>query len=36
MKFLQECGIDAQCTMSGTPQQNEIVERRNRTLLDMV
>ena len=35
-KYLQECGIDAQYTMSGTPQQNEITERENRTLLDMV
>ena len=35
-KYLQECGIDAQYTMSGTPQQNGIAERRNRTLLGMV
>ena len=35
-RYLQECGIDAQYTMSGTPQQNEIAKRRNRTLLDMV
>ena len=35
-KYLQECGIDAQYTMFGTPQQNGIKERRNRTLLDMV
>ncbi|KAH9657228.1 Integrase catalytic domain-containing protein [Citrus sinensis] len=35
-KFLQECGIKAQYTMPGTPEQNGIVERRNRTLLDMV
>ena len=35
-KYLQECGIDAQYTMSGTPQQNGIRERRNCTLLDMV
>ena len=34
-RYLQECGIDAQCTMSGT-QQNGIAEKRNRTLLDMV
>ena len=35
-KYLQECVIDAQYTMSNTPQQNVIAERRNRTLLDMV
>ena len=35
-RYLQECGIDAKYTMPGTPQQNGIVERRNRTLLDMV
>ena len=35
-KYLQECGIDAQYTMFGTSQQNEIAEKRNRTLLDMV
>ena len=35
-RYLQECGINAQYTMSGTPQQNGIVDRRNHTLLDMV
>ncbi|KAL6345280.1 hypothetical protein AAG906_015763 [Vitis piasezkii] len=35
-KFLQEHGIVAQYTMSGFPDQNGVVERRNRTLLDMV
>ena len=35
-KYLQECDIDAQYTMSGTPQQNGIAEMRNLTLLDMV
>ncbi|RVW73223.1 Retrovirus-related Pol polyprotein from transposon TNT 1-94 [Vitis vinifera] len=35
-KFLLECGIDARYTLPGTPQQNGVVERRNRTLLDMV
>ena len=35
-KYLQECGIDAHYTMSGTPQHTGIVERRNCTLLDMV
>ena len=35
-KYLQECGIDAQYTMFGTPLRNGIEERRNLTLLDMV
>ena len=35
-KFLQEEGIVAQYTMPGTPQQNGVAERRNRTLMDMV
>ena len=35
-RYLQECGIDTQYTMPGTPQQNGIVERRNHMLLDMV
>lgn len=35
-KFLQEEGIVHQYTMSGTPQQNGVSERRNRTLMDMV
>ena len=35
-KFLLECGINARYTMPGTPQQNGVAERRNRTLLDMV
>ena len=35
-KYLQKCDIDAQYTMSGTPQHNGIAERRNLTLLDMV
>ena len=34
--YLQECGIDAQYTMLGTPQQNGIVKSINHTLLDMV
>jgi hypothetical protein len=34
-QFLEEC-IVAQYTMSGTPQQNGVVERRNRTLMDIV
>ena len=35
-KFLQEHGIGAQYTMLGSPDQNGVTERRNRTLLDMV
>ena len=34
--FLERRGICAQYTMSGTPQQNGVSERRNRTLMDMV
>ena len=36
VKYLQECGIDAQYTMPGTPPHNGIAERRNHTLLNMV
>ena len=35
-KFLKGEGIVAQYTMSGTPQQNGVAKRRNRTLMDMV
>ena len=35
-RFLEKHGICAQYTMPGTPQQNGVSERRNRTLLDMV
>lgn len=35
-KFLEKRGICAQYAMPGTPQQNGVAERRNRTLLDMV
>ncbi|CAL8120945.1 unnamed protein product [Prunus armeniaca] len=35
-KYLQECGIVAQYTNLGTPEQNGVAERRNRTLKDMV
>ncbi|KAI5347656.1 hypothetical protein L3X38_000543 [Prunus dulcis] len=35
-KFLQQEGIIAQYTNPGTPQQNGISERRNRTLKDMI
>ncbi|WVZ16815.1 hypothetical protein V8G54_009797 [Vigna mungo] len=35
-KYLESRGICAQYTMSGTPQQNGVAERQNRTLMDMV
>ena len=35
-KFLESRGICAQYTMPGTLQRNGVVERRNRTLMDMV
>jgi len=35
-KFLEKRGICAQYTMPGTPQQNGVSERHNRTLMDMV
>ncbi|RVW68066.1 Retrovirus-related Pol polyprotein from transposon TNT 1-94 [Vitis vinifera] len=35
-KYLMECGIVSQYTMPGTPSQNGVSERRNRTLKDMV
>ena len=35
-RFLQEHGIVAQYTMPGSPYQNGVAERRNRTLIDMV
>nr|ABW74556.1 copia-like pol polyprotein [Boechera divaricarpa] len=35
-KLLEGKGICAQYTMPGTPQQNGVAERRNRTLMDMV
>ncbi|RVW39847.1 Retrovirus-related Pol polyprotein from transposon TNT 1-94 [Vitis vinifera] len=34
-KYLMECGIVPQYTMLGTPSQNGVAERRNRTLKDM-
>ncbi|RVW88542.1 Retrovirus-related Pol polyprotein from transposon TNT 1-94 [Vitis vinifera] len=34
-KYLMECGIVPQYTMPGTPSQNGVAERRNRTLKDM-
>ena len=36
VRFLEKRGICAQYTMPGTPQQNGVSARRNRTLLDMV
>ena len=35
-KLLESKGICAQYTMPGTPQQNGVAERRNRTLMEMV
>jgi transposase InsO family protein len=35
-RFLQENGIVAQYSMPGDPQQNEVTERRNRILMNMV
>ena len=35
-RYLEECGIVPQYTMSGSPSMNGVVERRNRTLKDMV
>jgi hypothetical protein len=35
-RFLQENGIVAQYSTPGEPQRNGVVERRNRTLMDMV
>jgi len=35
-KFLEKRGICAQYTMPGTPHQNGVAERHNRTLMDMV
>ena len=35
-KYFQDCGIIAQYTMLGSPEQNGVAERRNRTLKDMM
>lgn len=35
-KYLAECGIVPQYTMPGTPHQNGVSDRRNRTLKDMI
>ncbi|RVX07676.1 Retrovirus-related Pol polyprotein from transposon TNT 1-94 [Vitis vinifera] len=35
-KYLEKCGIVPQYTMPGSPSMNGVVERRNRTLKDMV
>ncbi|CAA0811016.1 Uncharacterized mitochondrial protein AtMg00710, partial [Striga hermonthica] len=34
--YLSEAGIESQLTAPGTPQQNRVAERRNRTLMEMV
>ena len=36
LDYLSEAGITSQLTAPGTPQQNGVSERRNRTLLEMV
>ena len=36
LRYLIENGIQSQLTAPGTPQQNGVAERRNKTLLDMV
>ena len=35
-KYLEDSGIVAQFTMPGSPEQNGVAERRNRTLMEMV
>ena len=35
-KYLEDCGIVAQYTILGSPNQNEVIEIHNRTLKDMV
>ena len=35
-KYLEDSGIVAQFTMLGSPEQNGVAERRNRTLMEMV
>ena len=35
-QFVEDHGITSQMSAPGQPQQNEVAERRNRTLLDMV
>ena len=34
--FLEQCGIQAQYTTPGTPHQNGVAQRRNRSLKEMV
>jgi transposase InsO family protein len=36
VQFLEEEGIIVQYTMPGTPQQNGVAEKINRTIMDMV
>ena len=33
--FLTDCGIKHQCTVPYTPQQNGVIERKNRSLMEM-
>ena len=35
-KYIEDSGIVAQFTMTGSPEQNGVAERRNRTLMEMV
>lgn len=35
-KYLEECGIAPQYTMPRSPNMNDVTERRNQTLKDMV
>ena len=35
-RYLEECGIVPQYTMSGSPSMNGVTERQNKTLKDMV
>ena len=36
VKFLQQNRIDVKNTMHGSPDQNDVAERRNKSLLDML
>ena len=35
-KFCEEMGMERQLTVAYSPQQNEVVERKNRTIVEMV